>query len=160
MSIDLVPVGQVHAELMAAMHRICFAEPWDAKAMGDLLTMPTAAGLIAAENDSLIPAPGGSGPAGLVLWRIAADEAEILTICVLPPWRRHGLGARLLKAAMVQAHAAGAALLFLEVAATNSGGKALYDRLGFAEVGRRRRYYDNGADALTMRLELGRLELG
>ncbi len=145
MSMELVPAAQVHGPLLASLHRICFAQPWDAAAMADLLACPGTGGVIASGRD---------GPAGLVLWRVAADEAEILTLAVLPPWRRAGLGRRLLAAAAAAVRAAGAATLFLEVACGNTAGQALYRAAGFREVGRRKGYYDGGGDALVMRLDL------
>jgi len=144
--IDLVPAALVHAELLASMHRICFAVPWSARAMGEVLAMPGAAGLIAVEG-------GAGGPAGLVLWRSAGGEAEILTLAVLPPWRRHALGGRLLAAALANAAEAGAAAMFLEAAADNAAALALYQGAGFTVVGRRPGYY-NGVDAVTMRRDL------
>ncbi len=141
----LIPAAQVHAELLAGMHRICFAKPWDVAAMAALLDWPGTCGLIAAAAE----------PAGLVLWRQAADEAEILTIAVLPPWRRAGLGGRLLEAAAIAARDGGAERLFLEVAAENAAGLALYLGHGFHGVGRRKAYYDDGGDALVMRRDLG-----
>ena len=145
MTAELVPAARVHAELLAGLHRICFAKPWDAAAMAALLDCPGTYGLIAAAGE----------PAGLVLWRLAADEAEILTIAVLPPWRRAGLGGRLLEAAAESCRDGRAGRLFLEVAAGNAAGLALYRRHGFHEVGRRKAYYDDGADALVMRRDLG-----
>ena len=153
MSVELMPAGLVHAELLAAMHRICFAEPWGPDSMAASLEMPGAAGLIAVEGESLAPSLGGAGPAGLVLWRCAAGEAEILTLAVLPPWRRSGLGRRLMEAALAEAAAAGAETMFLEVAADNAAALALYQRLGFSRIGRRKGYY-HGTDALTMRRDL------
>jgi ribosomal-protein-alanine N-acetyltransferase len=87
---------------------------------------------------------------GMILVRVAADEAEILTLGVAPKARRAGLGRALLDAACEAARAAGAARLFLEVAATNQAARALYDAAGFAQIGRRRRYYADGTDALMM----------
>jgi [ribosomal protein S18]-alanine N-acetyltransferase len=45
-------------------------------------------------------------------------------------------------------------VLFLEVATTNTGARALYRRTGLVEVGRRRRYYPDGSDAIVLRLNL------
>ncbi|MCR6629626.1 MAG: hypothetical protein NVV74_05965 [Magnetospirillum sp.] len=75
--------------------------------MASLLTMPGAQGLIAADGGSLAPAAEPPGPAGFVLWRVAAGEAEVLTIAVLPPWRRGGLGGMLLQAALAASVQAG-----------------------------------------------------
>lgn len=126
---------------MAGMHRICFAEPWDEAAMAGLLAMPGVFGLLAGGERS-------DSPQGFILCRKAADEAEVLTLLVLPPYRRSGVGGRLLEAAWLQVGAAG---MFLEVAADNAAGLALYSSHGFVPVGRRPRYYSGRTDALVLR---------
>ncbi|EME69245.1 acetyltransferase [Paramagnetospirillum caucaseum] len=151
--IELVPAGLVHAELLAGIHRICFAEPWSATSMAEVLALAGSEGLIAVDGGSLTPAAEAPGPAGLVLWRRIFDEAEILTIAVLPPWRRGGLGARLLDAAMGAAARAGALTMFLEAAADNHAALALYQSKGFQRVGLRRGYY-GGVDGVTMSCRL------
>lgn len=151
--IELVPASLVHAALLSGMHGVCFTETWSADAMAGLLDMPGAEGVIAVDGQSLTPAMEPPGPAGMVLWRVAGDEAEILTIAVLPPWRRHGLGRRLLDHAMAESRTQGAAAMFLEVAADNVNAQALYQARGFVQVGVRKGYYA-GKDALVMRGEL------
>ena len=151
--IELVPAAQVHADLLAGMHRICFADSWNADAMAALLAMPGAQGVIAVDGQSVQPSLGPPGPAGFVLWRAAAGEAEILTIAVLPPWRRAGLGGRLLDAALCASAAAGAEAMFLEAAADNTAALALYEKRGFQRVGLRKAYYGD-KDAVVMRLNL------
>lgn len=116
-------------------------EAWGAEAIALMLELPGTFGL-------LRPARG------FVLARVAADEAEILTLAVVPTARRAGLGGALLAEAMVGAVARGAATMFLEVSERNQPARALYAAAGFAEVGRRRRYYPDGADALVLRREL------
>lgn len=145
MSIDLTPLTAAHARLIAGMHNICFAEPWNEKAMAELLALPGCFGWLAAEGET---------PQGFVLARIAADEAEILTILVLPPYRRSGLARRLLDAVTGNAKMQGVGKLFLEVALSNEAGLALYTKVGFAQVGRRPRYYANGGDALLLAKDL------
>lgn len=148
-TIQLITTTSAHARLLAGMHAICFAEPWSETAMAETLAMPGAAGLLAVDGDSLKPSQAPPGPAGFVLWRVAAGEGEILSIAVLPPWRRTGLGRRLLAAAITASQASGAECMFLEVAVDNPGAQALYDRSGFARVGRRKAYYGT-TDALVM----------
>lgn len=91
---------------------------------------------------------------GMIMARVVIDEAEIVTLAVMPEARRRGLGARLLRAAMAEAARRGATKVFLEVDVANVAAKALYETVGFAEVGLRRKYYANGSDALIMRAEL------
>lgn len=153
MPVELIPAAAVHAELLAGMHRVCFADPWSAASMAEVLAMPGAAGLIAVADGALVPSLGGTGPAGFVLWRTAAGEAEILTIAVLPPWRRAGLGGRMLDAAVAAARRDGAEAMFLEAAAGNAAALALYAARGFARVGMRKGYYA-GEDAVTLRRDL------
>lgn len=132
------------AASLAAIHAACFppASAWGADAIGLMLSMPGGFGLWR---------PGE----GFVLARAAAGEAEILTLAVLPPARRRGLGQALVSGAMALAIIrAQAEAMFLEVAEGNAGALALYGGLGFAEVGRRKRYYPDGADALVLRRDL------
>ncbi|AVM75315.1 GNAT family N-acetyltransferase [Magnetospirillum gryphiswaldense] len=150
MMIELIPASLVHAPLLSGMHGICFADRWSTEAMVELLEMPGAEGLLAVDGNSLTPSTVPPGPAGMVLWRVAGDEAEILTIAVLPPWRRSGLGQRLLEAAARASRAKGAVVMFLEVADDNLGAQALYLANGFAKVGLRKGYYAD-KDAIVMR---------
>ncbi|MBY0431685.1 MAG: GNAT family N-acetyltransferase, partial [Rhodospirillales bacterium] len=73
----LVATTPVHAQVLAALHRPCFDDFWDAAAFAEILAMPGTYGWVAFDDD----------PAGLVVCRIVADEAEILTIAVLPERR-------------------------------------------------------------------------
>jgi ribosomal-protein-alanine N-acetyltransferase len=131
------------AAALAALHAAAFppAEAWGPDAIALMLGLPGGFG---------IWSPGQ----GFVLARAAGGEAEILTLAVLPAARRQGVGAALLAAALAGAAVRGAAAMFLEVAAGNVAALGLYRRLGFAEVGRRRRYYADGADALVLRRDL------
>ncbi len=132
------------APALAALHGAAFppGEAWGAEAIRLMLELPGGFGL---------HRPG----AGFILCRVAADEAEILTLAVPPGARRAGHGAALLAGAMAGAAARGAAAMYLEVAAGNAAARGLYAAAGFAEVGRRRRYYPDGSDALLLRRELG-----
>ena len=136
-------IGPEAAELLAALHGASFPpqDAWGPDALRLMLEMPGAFGLLAAE-------------AGFILARVAADEAEILTLAVHPAARRQGLAMALLETTALAAAARGAAALFLEVSAGNAAAQALYAAAGFAEVGRRRRYYPDGSDALVLKLDL------
>jgi [ribosomal protein S18]-alanine N-acetyltransferase len=92
---------------------------------------------------------------GIVAWREAVDEAEVLNVAVAPAWRRKGIATEMMNTAIEETRATGVRRVFLEVRESNAGAQAFYRRLGFAEAGRRRKYYNDPAeDALLLSLEL------
>lgn len=128
---------------MAAIHASAFpaAERWSAAAFAAQLALPGGFGFV-------------DEAGGLVLLRVAADEAEVLTLAVAPDMRHRGVGRGLLEAALAGAAAQGAVSLFLEVARSNVAARTLYAAAGFAEAGLRRGYYPDGEDALVLRSDL------
>ena len=147
MSFDLIPAALAHADVLAAMHKICFKVPWTADSFRSSLALPTTSGFIAQSVEQ--------GPGGLVLWSVVAEQAEILTIAVLPPYRRSGQGRRLLTAAWDDALDRHCLEMFLDVAADNGAAQGLYAGFGFTEIVRRRAYYPDGVDAIMMRRLIG-----
>jgi [ribosomal protein S18]-alanine N-acetyltransferase len=133
----------LHAAAFAAIHATAFPprEAWGADAFALQLAMPGVFGL---------SHPSG----GIILARVAADEAEVLTLAVAPAARRNGVASALLAAALATAREQGATAMVLEVAIGNAAARTLYDRAGFVEAGRRPRYYADGGDALILRARL------
>jgi ribosomal-protein-alanine N-acetyltransferase len=99
----------------------------------------------------------GARPAGFALSRVVVDEAELLLLAVRPECRRKRVGAELVRHTKTVARASGARLLHLEVRDGNSA-QSMYNRAGFAEVGRRRAYYRGVGgqlfDALSLSVRL------
>ena len=89
-------------------------------------------------------------PCGFAIWRIMEDEAELLTIGVLPRAQQKGLGGALLSALYASLVTIKINKLFLEVSVENAPAIALYRRAGFEKVSLRRGYYSDGTDALIM----------
>jgi ribosomal-protein-alanine N-acetyltransferase len=131
--------GHDRLATLAEIHQTSFPDPWSAAAIGDLLTGP---GTFAFQLQD-----------GFILARVAAGEAEILTLAVAPGMRGRGLGRILLVAAAGHAQSLGAAAMFLEVGVDNPPALALYAGQGFVRVGRRKAYY-GGGDALIMKAQL------
>jgi ribosomal-protein-alanine N-acetyltransferase len=99
-------------------------------------------------------AEGASDAVGYLSALHAADELHVLNVATVPARRRAGIGQALVAAALDYARAARVRLLVLEVRAANRDAIRLYRRAGFAAMSVRRRYYDDGDDALEMHLEL------
>lgn len=140
------------AAVLAAIHAEAFAAPdrWGADAIALMLEAAGGFGVLALDGTP----PFGAEPLGFGLARAMAGEAEVLTLAVRPAARRRGVGRALFDALARQAKTFGAEMLFLEVAEGNLPARGLYAAAGATEVGRRRRYYADGNDALVLRLTL------
>jgi ribosomal-protein-alanine N-acetyltransferase len=139
--------GSVDADAIAGIHASSFARAWDAASMAQFLAAPSCLCLIASSAPDTLPQ-------GFLIARIAGDEAELLTLAVEPAHRQQGLAAALLAEAMRQLRAAGAKQLFLEVERGSTPALRLYDAFGAVRVGRRKAYYEHGADAAIFSLAL------
>ncbi len=96
-------------------------------------------------------------PCGFIIGRIAADEAEIITLGVSPPWRSKGAARLLLKAFLGEALTQGARTAYLEVADDNKAARALYAAVEFQEAGRRENYYRRDNERVDARVLRKRL---
>ena len=143
------------AEDIAKLHAELFHPAWDANTLRDMLADPTTSALIAKVR---LNETAPHMPAGFVIGRTAADEAEVLTIGVSEPFQRRGIGRRLMDGLIRAVAGLGAGRIFLEVAADNDGARGLYLDMGFTAVGLRPAYYQRPdappADALTLACEL------
>ena len=133
----------------AAIHARSFPFAWSADEFERLL---------AAENIFADGACDSRGKAlyGFALSRQAADEAELLSIAIDPARRGLGFGRTLMQAHLGQAARRGVRSMFLEVEEANGAAITLYQRLGFAQVGRREGYYRAADGAKTAALILRR----
>ena len=105
--------------------------------------------LVAANGEST--QESGQALAGFIVSRLVAGELHINNVAVRPEFRRRGVAAQLLTAALSQGRVQGAGFAFLEVREGNTAAQGLYRRAGFAVTGRRRGYYSQPVeDALLM----------
>jgi ribosomal-protein-alanine N-acetyltransferase len=120
------------AAAIATLHGQSFRRGWSDSEVEQLLLDPR----VLAHR-----AVSGSDFAGFILSRMAAGEAEILSVAVDPTWQGCGLGRRLLDLHLRRLAGLGVGTVFLEVEEGNTAALRLYDRAGFREVGRRPGYY-------------------
>ncbi len=146
---ELVTIYGGGVDALAMLHAQSFHHPWDAASLTSLLASP---GVFAF-----------TAPSGFVMARAAGDEAEILTLAVIPSARGRGLGRDLMSRAAAHAVILGARTLFLEVGTDNPAALALYNGMGFTRAGMRKGYYENhsqdgppqmGRDALVLKAAL------
>ncbi|KAA0580301.1 GNAT family N-acetyltransferase [Azospirillum sp. B21] len=149
-AVRLHPAGSLESGVVAALQQACFPEdPWDEASVATLTAPPAGFAVIALDVQDQ--------PVGFVMARVAAEDAEILAIGVLPQARQGGVGRLLVEAAVAGSGDLGATALFLEVAEDNQAAWTLYKACGFFSVGRRPGYYkrpDGRVAALVLRRNL------
>ena len=125
--------------VLSTVHAQCFDKPWSEQEIFSLLSLPTTVGWITEK--------------GFLLCSHVADEMEILTICVLPIFRKQGVAFQLLQDLFYYASQKNVTRVFLEVSISNQPAQRLYQKAGFIQTGVRKNYYKttNGfIDALCL----------
>lgn len=148
--VAIVPMTARHIDLLLPYEQEMFGpEAWSRRGYRDELADTRHRTYVAAED----------GEGALLGWagvRVVADEAEILTVGVVPTVRRRGIARELLAALLDAAVRAGAREVYLEVRIDNDAARSLYASEGFTELGVRRGYYDHGrVDAVVMHRRVG-----
>lgn len=143
------PAAVADIERVSEIERTAFTDPWSRSAFERLVV----------EKDERVHFVVACTTDGTVVGYVVAwfvmDEGEIANLAVASEWRKRGIGALLLAAAIAAARSREVTTLYLEVRDSNSAARALYASHGFMEVGRRRRYYRRPVeDALVLRLVL------
>lgn len=147
------PQSETDLEAMVTIHAEGFRRGWSLDEFERLIAEKTVRTLLL-RRESVF---GTRTVVGFVMLRVVAGEAEVLTVAVGEARRGRGYGRRLMEEALRRLYADAVESVFLEVSEVNDPALALYRRLGFKEVGRRKGYYADGAGgatALVMRLQL------
>ena len=123
----------------------CFADPWSESSIAGELTNPLSCWLVAVEGEKV---------AGYIGSQTVMGETDMMNVAVHPDYRRQGIANRLILTLVDALKKRGSHWLMLEVRQSNAPARALYEKLGFAEVGRRKNYYSKPReDALILRKE-------
>lgn len=137
------------AAAIAALHAASFNRGWSEDELDRLLIERNVLTHRATVNGRLV---------GFIMSRLAAGEAEILSVAVAAAYRGRGLARRMLNLHLGRLSGLGTRVIFLEVGEGNAAALKLYQRAGFAEAGRREGYYANAdgkrATALVLRRDL------
>lgn len=145
MDFQLVPMDKSHLSQVAQLERENFSQPWSRDSLESELYNTTVSMIVAESEDGGVL---GYGVLGVVL-----DEGCLEKICVQPPLRRQGIASAILRA-FLRYGQANLAYITLEVRQSNVPAIALYQKLGFREVGRRKNYYQEPReDAVLMTAE-------
>lgn len=142
---EYIRMNESHIEPIAQIEKLCFSDPWSVRSIGSELKNPLSLWLVAMDGDRV---------AGYVGSQTVLGEADMMNLAVHPDYRRRGIGEELVIRLVEQLRLQGSHILMLEVRASNAPAIALYDKLGFFQVGRRPNYYTKPKeDALILRKE-------
>ena len=146
----LEPMTMKTVPQVAALEAASFSCPWSENSIRSDLDNPWAIWLVALEGETL---------AGYLGVQYGPDGGDILTIATAPDFRGKGVAKALISEMTEQLKRKNLQWLTLEVRPSNTSARGLYEKLGFRQVGLRKRYYKAPPeDALLMTLYFEEME--
>ena len=134
-----------HVAQIAELEKQCFSSPWSEKSIFGELNNPLSLWIVAVENNRVVGYVGSQSVLG---------EADMMNVAVAPEYRRQGVANALIIELISQLASRDVHSLTLEVRASNIPAITLYEKMDFAQVGRRPNYYSAPKeDALILRKE-------
>ena len=141
----IVKMNESHVRQVVELEKICFSDPWSERSIASELENELSFWLVALEGEHV---------AGYVGSQTVMGETDMMNVAVHPDFRRRGIAESLVNALVEALKAMESHCLTLEVRASNAPAIALYEKLGFVDIGRRKNYYRNPKeDALILRKE-------
>lgn len=143
-ALKIVPMAERHLDDLAALEKLCFADPW---------TRPCLEAELGKTGSVFAVAELNGRTAGYAGMNCVLDECYVDDVAVFPEYRRRGIARALMEFLIAAAEARKASFLTLEVRASNRAAISLYAGLGFRQAGIRRGFYRNpDEDALILTL--------
>ena len=132
--IRLEQMTDAHVAQIAQLEKQCFSDPWSENSVASELNNCLSLWLVALD---------GATVAGYIGSQSVGDEADMMNVAVHPDYRRRGIARELVMGLVAALGEKGVHSLALEVRASNAPAIALYEQLGFIQVGLRPNYYRN-----------------
>ena len=140
--IEIVTMTEAHVAQIAQIEKLCFSDPWSENSISSELNSRISLWFVALDGDNI---------AGYIGSQSVLDEADMMNVAVHPDYRRQSIGEKLVLALAQALKEKGIRDLMLEVRESNVPAIALYEKLGFQQVGCRKNYYRNPKeDALIL----------
>lgn len=143
---------------VAEIEKQCFSLPWSEQSLTDSVLREDTVFLVCEDtaakdsNDSDAMANNIAGYIGMYL---SFDEGDITNVAVAPSHRKKGYGEALVSKAVELAKEKQLEMILLEVRVSNAPAISLYKKMGFEELGLRKKFYEHPVeDALIMKCPL------
>lgn len=131
-----------HILNVCELEKECFDKPWSYNSVHESVKSGFCDFFVALEDSKVI------GYCGMYI------NGDITNIAVAKNFRRKGVASSLLKTLLYNAKDKGVLTIYLEVRVNNLNAINLYEKHNFKRVGLRKKYYDDGEDALIYTLEV------
>jgi ribosomal-protein-alanine N-acetyltransferase len=142
---EIIAMNEAHVAQVAALEKLCFSDAWSENSIRSELNNRLSLWLVAVDGDNV---------AGYIGSQTVLGWADMMNLCVSPEYRRRGIGEALTMELERRLRENRVEQLTLEVRVSNASAIALYEKLGFRQVGLRKKYYEKPReDALIMRKE-------
>ena len=128
------PMKKDHVAQIAGLEKQCFGDPWSEGSIASELDNPLSLWLVAEQDGAVC---------GYVGSQTVLDETDMMNIAVRPDCRRQGIAAALIEELVSRLKERGSHILRLEVRQSNAPAIALYETMGFTQLGLRKNYYRN-----------------
>lgn len=143
--IEIKKMTEAHVTQIAEIEKLCFSDPWSENSVAAELKNSYSLWLVALDGDTV---------AGYVGSQSVLDGADMMNVAVHPDYRRQGIARELVTGLVSALAQKSIKSLALEVRQSNVPAIALYEQLGFEQVGLRPNYYRNPKEnALILRKE-------
>jgi ribosomal-protein-alanine N-acetyltransferase len=143
---NLLKAAPTDISILLELEKSCFSDAWSEKSLKEALDDEKYLILLCRDSDDV--------PLGYLIGWNVGDEAELARIAVVPQARGRGWSKVILDHALKVWGDRGVRQVFLEVRSSNVVARGLYFSRGFELIATRKGYYEDGEDALVMRLEL------
>ena len=138
----ITKMSSEHVPQIALLEKMCFHDPWSENSISSELNNSLSVWLVALDGESVV---GYVGSQTVLGW------TDMMNVAVHPDYRRKGIAEQLVVSLENELKNRESTCLTLEVRVSNEPANALYYKLGFLEVGRRKNYYRNPKeDALIL----------
>ena len=120
-----------HLDSVLEIERESNPYPWTARNFSDCIEKGYYS-MVLEHNERLV---------GFAIMTISSEESHLLNIGVNKDFRGSGFGEQILKKMIIAAEVMGSKKIILEVRVSNKIAYRLYEKLGFHEIGERKKYY-------------------